>query len=86
MMGWGPKEESVMIQPELFNELPEEEQLLLNLISRADKIEFDLLCCQSGMPVNQVSAHLLNLEFAGFVEIAPGNIYTMRKIRPSHIA
>jgi len=86
MMGWGPKEKSVVIQPELFNELPEEEQLLLNLISRVDKIEFDLLCHQSDMPVNQVSAHLLNLEFAGFVEIAPGNIYTMRKIRPSHIA
>jgi DNA processing protein len=85
MMGWGPKEKSPAIQAELFNELPEEEQILLNLIAKEEKMEFDQLCIRSGMPVNKVSAHLLNLEFAGFVETEPGNIYTIRKIRVSHI-
>jgi len=85
MMGWGVKENNIVIQPELFNELPEEEQLLLHLISKEEKMEFDLLCIRSGMTVNKVSAHLLNLEFAGYVEIEPGNIYTIRKIKPSHI-
>jgi DNA processing protein len=81
MMGWDSKKRNAEIQPELFNELAEEEQMLLNLIAKEEKIEFDLLCMRTGMPVNVLSAHLLNLEFGGLVEVAPGNIYTLRKIR-----
>jgi len=83
MMGWGLKGQSVAIQQELFNELPEEEQMLLNLIAKEEKIEFDQLCIRTNMPVNKLSAHLLNLEFGGLIETAPGNIYTLRKIRSS---
>jgi len=85
LMGWGLQAQEKAIQAELFNELPEEEQLLLNIILKEGKIDIDLLCLQAGMPVNNVSAHLLNLEFAGLVEIAPGNIYSIRKIKSSHI-
>jgi len=81
LMGWDSKGQNTAIQPELFNELPEEEQMLLNLIAKEEKIEFDLLCIRTGMPVNKLSAHLLNLEFGGLIETAPGNIYTLRKIR-----
>jgi DNA processing protein len=81
MMGWGSKGQNAAIQPELFNELPEDEQLLLNLIAKEEKIEFDQLCLRTGIPVNKLSAHLLNLEFDGLIETAPGNIYTLRKIR-----
>lgn len=85
MMGWGVKEKSAVIQAELFNDLQEEERLLLNLLLKEEKMEFDMLSIRSGMPVNKLSAHLLNLEFAGLIETAPGNIYTIRKIRSSHI-
>jgi DNA processing protein len=80
LMGWGVKETEVVVQPELFRELPEEEQILLNLISEEKKMEFDLLCLRSGMAVNKVSAHLLNLEFAGYVNILPGNIYKLSRM------
>jgi DNA processing protein len=83
LMGWGVQEQDKAKQAELFNELPEEEQLLLNIIYKEEKIEIDLLCIRTGMPVNKVSAHLLNLEFAGLVESAPGNIYSIRKIKSS---
>jgi len=85
LMGWGVKEQNKVIQTELFKELPKEEQLLLNIIYKEEKIEIDLLCIQTGMPVNKVSSHLLNLEFAGFVESAPGNIYSIKKIKSSRI-
>lgn len=81
LMGWGIIEKGNVIQTELFKELPEEEQLLLSLINEREKIEFDNLCIRSGMPVNKVSVHLLNLEFAGFVECSPGNVYSVKKIR-----
>jgi DNA processing protein len=84
MMGWGVKEQSAVIQAELFRELATEEQLLLNLIMKEGKMEFDLLCILSGMPVNRVSEHLLKLEFDGFIEVAPGNMYTVKKISSSH--
>lgn len=83
MMGWGSKGQNIAIQQELFNELPEEEQMILNLIAKEEKIEFDQLCVRTGIPVNKLSAHLLNLEFSGTIETAPGNIYTLRKIRTS---
>jgi DNA processing protein len=83
IMGWGSKGQNATIQPELFNELPEEERILLNLIAKEEKIEFDQLCIRTGMPVNKLSAHLINLEFGGLIETAPGNIYTLRKIRVS---
>lgn len=83
MMGWGSKGQNASIQPELFNELPEDEQILLNLIAKEEKIEFDQLCIRTGIPVNKLSAYLLNLEFGGLIETAPGNIYTLRKIRSS---
>jgi DNA processing protein len=85
LMGWGVQEQDKVIQAELFKELPEEEQLLLNIIYKEEKIEVDLLCLRTGMPVNKISAHLLNLEFAGLVESGPGNIYSVRKIKTSHI-
>lgn len=83
LMGWGVQVHDKAIQTELFKELPKEEQLLLNIIYKEEKIEIDLLCLQSGMPVNKVSALLLNLEFMGLVESAPGNIYSIRKIKSS---
>lgn len=85
LMGWGMQEKEKVIQAELFKELTEEEQLLLNIILKEEKIEIDHLCMLTGLPVNKVSAHLLNLEFAGLVESTPGNIYSIRKLRSSHI-
>jgi DNA processing protein len=83
LMGWDSEGRNQVIQPVLFNELPEEEQKVLNLIAAEEKIEFDALCIKTGIPVSRLSALLLNLEFGGLIETAPGNIYTLRKIRAS---
>lgn len=83
MMGWGGQERDKVIQTELFSELPDEEQLLLNIIYKEEQAGVDHLCMLTGMPVNKLSAHLLNLEFAGFVESAPGNVYSIRRIKVS---
>jgi DNA processing protein len=80
LLGWDIKEKSMAVQAELFRELSEEEQILLNILSREEKLEIDLLCIRTGIPVNKVSALLLNLEFAGYVKSLPGNLYKIRRI------
>lgn len=79
LLGWDRKEESMVVQAELFRDLTEEEQVLLKILSVEEKLEVDLLCIRSGIPVNKVSALLLNLEFAGYVISLPGNLYKIRR-------
>jgi DNA processing protein len=84
MMGWNAGEQDRVVQAELFNELPEEEKLLLEIIMKEETAGMDQLCMLTGIPVNRLSALILGLEFAGLVESAPGNVYSIRKIKPSH--
>lgn len=79
LLGWDRKKKSMVVQAELFRELSEEEQALLNILSEVEKLEVDLLCIRTGIPVSRVSALLLNLEFAGYVTSLPGNLYRIRR-------
>jgi DNA processing protein len=80
LLGWDRKEKDMAVQAELFRELSEEEQLLLNVLSQEEKLEVDLLCIRTGIPVGRVSALLLNLEFAGYVSSLPGNLYKINRV------
>ncbi|KPK86077.1 MAG: hypothetical protein AMS27_05920 [Bacteroides sp. SM23_62_1] len=77
---WDRKEKNMAVQTELFRDLSEEERMLINILSLEEKLEVDLLCIRTGMPVGQVSALLLSLEFAGYVKSLPGNLYKIRKL------
>jgi len=79
LLGWDRKEKNMAVQAELFRELSEEERILLNILTIEEKLEVDLLCIRTGMPVGKVSALLLNLEFAGYVRSLPGNLYKIKR-------
>jgi DNA processing protein len=64
-----------IIQTELFNDLSEEENLILGIIRNHGETPIDLISIESQIPIHKVSAALLNLEFSGLIKCLPGKIY-----------
>ncbi len=63
------------VQKELFPNLNDEEQKLLNIIKEHGELSVDQLSILSDLPVSKTSSLLLNLEFTGLIKILPGNMY-----------
>jgi DNA processing protein len=79
ILGWESKVKNEQpVQQQLFVELTEEEQKLAGLMKYGDRIYIDMLVLQSEIPLNRISALLLDMEFKGVVEALPGNMYRLR--------
>jgi DNA processing protein len=77
-LGWQSKN-SVQKQkttPQLFVELTEQEQKILDIIETEKEANIDVLHYKSNMPMPLLSGILLNLEFNGLVKSLPGKIYS----------
>jgi len=61
----------------LFAELSEEEEQIVNVLKREEKISPDSLGLILKWSVSKVSSILLNLEFEGLVRNYPGNLYKL---------
>jgi DNA processing protein len=66
------------VQQQLFIELSEEEQTLIDILQTEGKSFIDTICHTANLPMNRVSALLLNLEFKGAIEALPGKMYRVR--------
>ncbi|HEY9113673.1 MAG TPA: DNA-processing protein DprA [Bacteroidales bacterium] len=75
-LGWEDIEQKVKPQPELFLNLSDDENTILEIIRKAEEIEIDQLVINSKMTTSKVAAALLNLEFQGIVQRLPGKKYT----------
>jgi DNA processing protein len=79
MLGWerpgGVKQKS--IQRELFVNLSEDENKIIEIIRQQNEINIDILSAEADMPVSKVSPLLLNLEFSGLVKSLPGKVYKL---------
>lgn len=62
-------------QTSLFQEVNEEEKVILNVLKKEGEISIDFICLKSNFPMNKVSGILLNLEFKGFVKSLPGKMF-----------
>jgi len=77
-MGWETKLEiPTVIQKQLFIELTDEEQKVIDCLREGEQM-IDLICKQCEMPVGRASALLLGLEFKGLVASLPGKMYRLR--------
>ena len=74
-LGWRKNNPHHYIQTQLFTDLSEEENIILNTIRNHDEILIDLISLETNIPIHKVSAALLNLEFAGLVKSLPGKRY-----------
>jgi DNA processing protein len=64
-------------QPRLFNDLTADEQKVVDLLQLEREAPIDLICLQTGLPVNKVSPLLLTLEFSGVVKSLPGKVFRL---------
>lgn len=77
-MGWETQLEiPSVIQKQLFVELTNEEQKIIDCLREGEKM-IDIICHSCQMPTGQVSSILLSLEFKGLIVSHPGKMYKLR--------
>lgn len=77
-MKWDAEIRTIPVQQKLFEELPENEQVLFNTIRDVETISLDQLAINLKLPVSKVSSSLLTLEFKGLIKSLPGKVYKIR--------
>lgn len=75
LMNWDTKQK--IKQPKLFTQFTEEEQVIATILNGNDSVAIDHICRESKMPINKVSALLLNMEFNGSVKSLPGKQFKL---------
>ena len=73
-MQWDAKKKQP-VQRQLFVEMNMEEQSIYNIIAQEGEANIDAICRASGIPINKLSAILLQMEMKGVVISQPANIY-----------
>lgn len=77
-MHWMPDDQPVKpeaVQRNLFPELNEEEQRIVNVLSEEGETHINTLVVKTGLPVNRMSALLFELEMKGIIKARAGNVY-----------
>lgn len=76
LMGWDAAGNKP-VQGMLFPVFSPEQETLVQLLRTGGETNIDQLAREAGMPVSQVSALLLNLEFEGVVKCNPGKMFRL---------
>ncbi len=78
-LGWDASQGSARpVQQLLFPELTSDEKKISDLLQEHGKTNIDSLVNYSGMPVQQLSSILINLEFKGLINVFPGKMYKLK--------
>lgn len=76
IMGWEKeKGGTASIQPSLFVDLSDEEQIIINILKAKDFLQFDEISLLAKLPISKTTSLLLTLEFKGAVRSLPGKLY-----------
>jgi DNA processing protein len=77
-LGWAKANEAKSKRPSqlaIFNELKDDEKVLVKILQQDGKLAIDSICHRSKLSLSKVSSSLLTLEFQGIVRSLPGKIY-----------
>lgn len=77
IMNWQAEKKTQNKQASLFVELTSEQQLLSNLLNQKEKMAIDEISLLAKMPMSQITALLLDMEFSGVVKSLPGKMYKL---------
>jgi len=76
LMGWNEKKTTkVPKQQSLFNDLNNEELLLMKFLEASVDIDIDILILKSGLSHSAIAVSLLSLEMNGLIKSLPGKRY-----------
>jgi DNA processing protein len=76
-MGWAEKKRSSKKQKELFIDLTDEEQTVVNLLKEKEMISIDELYLRSGLSNSQIATVILNLELQNVIRSLPGKRFML---------
>lgn len=76
LLNWDTKKKKA-IQKQLFVELSNEEQQIVDLLTKTSKLSIDTIAEEINLPMSRVSTILLNLEFKGMVASMPGKQFML---------
>ena len=79
-MNWSDPPEATRpqaVQRTLFPELNPEEQRVMDILSKAQSMQLNLLAIKLDLPVNRLSVILFELEMNGLVRCKPGGMYSL---------
>ncbi|MFC2109027.1 DNA-processing protein DprA [Bacteroidota bacterium] len=74
-LAWEKNKEMKIIQPQLFLDLTEDEQLIYDFLKIKGKELLDVISIETSMPVYKIAAVLFQLEMKGVVHALPGKLY-----------
>jgi len=77
-MGWESEDTVQASQRELFDDLTQEEEKIVELLQEEERMFIDQLTARTDLPGSKVSAVLMNLELKNILMALPGNIYTLK--------
>ncbi len=78
-LGWDEVKNTTPKQLPLFTSLEGREGLIVSILEKNEKETIDSLCRQTEIPISELAALLLNMEFSGYVRSLPGKAYTLSK-------
>jgi DNA processing protein len=65
------------IQQELFPELSDEEQLIVEALRNKDRLQLNIISVSTGIPAGRLSGLLFTMEMKGIVRMIPGGMYRL---------
>ena len=75
-MGWLQTKQKENVQRELFPDLNNEEQCIVNLLQKhTEGLQINTLVVQADLPISQLSTLLFELEMKGVVKAMAGGVY-----------
>jgi DNA processing protein len=75
LMNWNSNKKVKSVQKQLFIQLSEDEQKIIDLLQAKDALHADELLYQTGIANSQLAAVLLQLEMQGIIKALPGKQY-----------
>ncbi len=77
-MGWEMETKEKVVQPDLFVELSEDEEKVVDLLKNNRELFIDEISSELGVPGSKVSSLLLNMEFKNVLVSLPGKMYRLK--------
>ena len=65
------------IQQELFTSLSHEEQNIVNILSKEERLQLNMLSVATAIPAGKLSGLLFSLEMKGIIRMLPGGVYRL---------
>jgi DNA processing protein len=75
LLRWDIENKTKAFQASLFDELPEEEQEIMDLLKTSDQMHLDKMAFTLKVKTSVLSARLLEMEFKGLIKSLPGKSY-----------